>query len=151
MITQILLFDGFDEMDAFGVFEALRMAGLPVGFRTLANQEFVIAAHGTAIKSEGKLNVDDKPDLLIVPGGGWIARSNRGAWAEANKGEILTVLMELHKRGTVLASVCAGAMLLAKAGLLKNRPATTNHNALEELKALGARIISARVVDDGDI
>ena len=42
-------------------------------------------------------------------------------------------------------------MLLAAAGLLKNRPATTNHAAVEELRATGAKIISARVVDDGDI
>jgi transcriptional regulator GlxA family with amidase domain len=60
-------------------------------------------------------------------------------------------LAQLHRDGTTLASVCTGAMLLAAAGLLKNRPATTNHAALEELRAAGAQVISARVVDDGNI
>jgi len=42
-------------------------------------------------------------------------------------------------------------MLLAAAGLLKNRPATTNRGAFEELAATGAQVVPARVVDDGDI
>lgn len=42
-------------------------------------------------------------------------------------------------------------MLVAEAGLLKTRPAITHHAAVEELRAIGAEIVNARVVDDGDI
>jgi transcriptional regulator GlxA family with amidase domain len=42
-------------------------------------------------------------------------------------------------------------MLLAAAGLTKGRPAITHHSAVEDLRATGAIVIKARVVDDGDI
>jgi transcriptional regulator GlxA family with amidase domain len=42
-------------------------------------------------------------------------------------------------------------MLVAQAGLLKGRPAITHHVAVEELRAIGAEIVNARVVDDGNI
>jgi len=42
-------------------------------------------------------------------------------------------------------------MLVAAAGLLAGRPAITHHGAIEDLKATGAEIIKARVVDDGDV
>ena len=50
-----------------------------------------------------------------------------------------------------MASVCTGAMLLAAAGITDGRPATTHHSALEDLRASGAQVIDARVVDDGDV
>jgi transcriptional regulator GlxA family with amidase domain len=42
-------------------------------------------------------------------------------------------------------------MLLARAGLLRNRPAITHHSAIGDLRAADARVIEERVVDDGDI
>jgi transcriptional regulator GlxA family with amidase domain len=42
-------------------------------------------------------------------------------------------------------------MLVAAAGLLSGRPAITHHGAIEDLKATGAEIVKARVVDEGDI
>ena len=63
-----------------------------------------------------------------------------------------TLIGRLHGSGTVMASVCTGAMLLAAAGILKGRPAVTNHLALDDLRAAGARVqAGARVVDDGDV
>jgi len=56
-----------------------------------------------------------------------------------------------HRGGTTLASVCTGAMLLADAGLMAGRPATTHHTARAALAEQGVRVIDARVVDDGDI
>jgi hypothetical protein len=45
----------------------------------------------------------------------------------------------------------AGAMLVAAAGLLEGRPAITHHSAIDDLRAAGAEVIHARVVDAGDV
>lgn len=151
MKIDALLFDGFDELDFFGVFETLRMAGLSVETHSLYQQDFVTAAYGSKLIPDTHYSNELKSDLLIVPGGGWISRSPKGAWAEVQKGTILDVVKSSHSTGTVIATVCTGSLVLGKAGLLKDRKATTNHGAVKELLNCGAKYIAARVVDDGDI
>ena len=151
MNIQALLFDGFDELDFFGVFEPLRMAKFDVATRSLYDDEIVHAAYGTKICVDAPFTLGDKPDVLLIPGGGWLARSPQGAWAEAEKGVILDLVRECHKAGVILASVCTGSLVLARAGLLNDRPATTNQGAVSELIELGAKFVRARVVDDGNI
>jgi transcriptional regulator GlxA family with amidase domain len=151
MQFQILIFDGFEEMDVFGVFEPLRMAGLDVKLVSLDAQESVSGFYGTRVIADGILEVNNKPDVLIVPGGGWLVKSSKGAWAEAENGTMLKAIKSFYEAGCVIASVCAGSMLLARAGLLLGRYATSNKLLLTELGQHGTRVIEARVVDDGDI
>ncbi len=151
MKIQAFIYDGFDELDVIGVYEPLRMAGFDVQLLTLRRQSVVVSAHGVRLVPDGILDIENKPDLLIVPGGGWVARASNGAWQEANDPDVLAMLASFHRGGVIMASVCTGAMLLAKAGLLNGRPATTNHSAVVELKEMGAKVLSNRVVDDGDI
>jgi transcriptional regulator GlxA family with amidase domain len=151
MKVQILLFDGFEEMDVIGVYQALRMAGLAVRLVSFEQQAQIHAFQGLTVVPDGVFALEELPDLLIVPGGGWLARAEKGAWALAGNEQLLAMLRAVHAAGIILASVCTGAMLLGRANLLKDRPATTNHAALEDLKAMGACIVNARVVDDGDI
>lgn len=154
--VQIIIFDGFDELDAIAPFEVFQSAtaiGADVRAElvTLDDSAEIIAAHGMRIQADAPLNIDQKLDILIVPGGGWGNRAAQGAWAEAQRGEIPKVISRLHQNGATIASVCTGAMLVAAAGLLKGRPAITHHTAIEELSAVGAEIVKTRVVDDGDI
>lgn len=50
-----------------------------------------------------------------------------------------------------VATVCGGSLVLALAGLLEGRHATTHHLGLDLLDATGAHAVRARVVDDGDL
>lgn len=124
MDIAIVLYDGFDELDAVGPYEVLRNGGLTARLVTLEPAERVTGSHGLAVVPQGLLT--DPADLVLVPGGGWNDRAGAGAYAEAQR----------------------GALLLAAAGLLKGRTATTHRAARGDLAAAGAEVVDARVVDD---
>lgn len=149
MRIAIVVFEGFDELDALGPYEVFRNAGLDARLVTREPAERVTGSHGVAIEAQGTLDGSD--DLVVVPGGGWNDRAERGAWGEARRAELPRALARLHEEGAGLASVCTGGMLLAAAGLLRGRPATTHHAALDELRESGAEVRQERVVDDGEI
>ena len=156
MQIEIVVFDGFDELDALAPYEVLHNAAaagadFSVSLVSWSGQREVTAAHGLRIVVETRAEDAPRPDLVIIPGGGWNTRSPQGAWAEAQRGEIPRRIHELHALGTTVAAVCTGAMLVAQTGLLKNRPAITHHLAIDDLRAAGAQIVDARVVDDGDV
>jgi transcriptional regulator GlxA family with amidase domain len=150
----IILFDGFDELDAIGPYEVFRHAAklgadIDVELLTLSDVEEVTASGGLRVRPHGCLQ--EAPDMAVVPGGGWNDRASQGAWTEVQRGQLTQVLRELHDGGTAIATVCTGGMVAAAAGLTNKRPGTTHHAALEELRASGAHVIDARVVDDGDL
>lgn len=156
MKIDVLLFPGFDELDAIAPFEVLHNAtlrGAPFDVRYVAAPSTgeIVAAHGSRLSCDAKLGSGPRPDVIVVPGGGWIDGSAAGARAEVNRGEIPAVLAEMHRAGVTIASVCTGAMLVAAAGILDGRAAITHHGAVADLEAAGAKIVRARAVDDGDI
>jgi transcriptional regulator GlxA family with amidase domain len=149
MDVEVLLFDGFDELDAVGPYEVLASAGAfgaTVAVTTVTNEavERVTASHGLVVEPDGVLG---DPDLLVVPGGGW---TGGGVRREYDAGTLPAAIAARHEAGTAVASVCTGAMLLAAGGVLDGRPATTHHVAHADLEAVTERI-DARVVDDGDV
>ncbi|HEY3019287.1 MAG TPA: DJ-1/PfpI family protein [Solirubrobacteraceae bacterium] len=150
MHVQILIYDGFDELDAVAPFEVLAGAGFQTELVTVAPAERITASHGAVLVPHATLA--DRPDLLVVPGGGWRTRNPVGTYGEYERGVIPAAIAQRHAAGGTVASVCTGAMLLAKGGILDGRPATTHHAALDDLRAHGAEVHpEARVVDDGDI
>jgi transcriptional regulator GlxA family with amidase domain len=154
VLAQVLLYDGWDDLDGFGPYEVLANAAragadLDVELVTLAPQETVLSSHGARVIPHTTLA--DRLHLLVVPGGGWNDRSPQGARTEAERGELPRAIAERHARGATVASVCTGAGILAAAGMLDGRPAATHHAAADELRGRGLEIVDARVVDDGDL
>jgi transcriptional regulator GlxA family with amidase domain len=147
MRIAIVVFDGFDELDAIGPYEvfghaARRGADLEARLVTLADVGEVVASGGLRIHPHGTL--DGAPDLVLVPGG-------PGTVPEAQEGDLPRAITRLHEGGTTVATVCTGAMLAAAAGITAGRPATTHHAVLGALRETGAEVVEARVVDDGDL
>jgi transcriptional regulator GlxA family with amidase domain len=156
MLVEILVYAGVDELDAIGPFEVLSNAGaggasLEVRIVALDDSREITCSHGLRFRPDGLIGSRGRPDVLIVPGGGWAKRTAPGAWTEAQRGAIPQAIARLYKEGAVVGSVCTGTMLLAAAGLVRGRSAITHRLALEDLRNAGAQVIDARVVDDGDI
>ena len=156
MRIAVVVFEGFDELDAIGPLEVLRNAAsmgdadLQVDLVTLDGAAEVTGSHGLRVRTDGPLD-PDRTDLVVVPGGGWNDRGASGAWAEAERGELPAAIAAAHQGGAVVATVCTGAMLATAAGLTRGRPAVTHHGAIGDLRAAGAEVVEARVVDDGDL
>lgn len=154
MRFDIAVYGGVDELDVLGPLEVLRRAGMmgaviEARLVTLGGELRVIGAHG--LRFEADSTYDPGAGVLVVPGGGWITRAPAGAWTEVQRGEWLPVLGAAAAGGTTIASVCTGAMLVAHAGVIGSRRATTHHGALADLAAMGATVVPDRVVDDGDL
>jgi len=152
MDVEVLLFDGFDELDAVGPFEVFANAArsrddVSVALVTRRPAERVTASHGLVVEPDGVLG---DPDLLVVPGGGWADGGDVGVRHEREAGDLPEAIAARHAGGSTVASVCTGAMLLAAAGLLDGRPATTHPVAREDLATV-TKLVDARVVDDGDV
>jgi transcriptional regulator GlxA family with amidase domain len=150
----IVVYDGVDELDAIGPYEVLTNAAkaganAEVRLVTLDGAGEVSGSHGLVFRTHGRL--EGSPDVVVVPGGGWNDRSERGAWSEAERGELPRRLAELAEGDTLLTSVCTGGMLLASAGVLEGRRAITHQGAVAELAERGTKVVDARVVDDGDV
>ena len=148
----IVLFDGFDELDVVGPLEVLRGAAaaggdLAVRLVTRVEPLEVIGNHGLRLSADAVYAPG--ADILLVPGGGWIDRSPTGAWVEAERGDWLPLIRAAADGGALLAGVCTGVMLLARAGVIGDRPAVTHHGAKAELAAAGVTVVDRRVVDAG--
>lgn len=150
----VLLFDGVQELDAIGPFEVL--AGWTRmhpddGWRTttlgLTGDGAVRGASGLVMTPEVSVEAAGHIDLLVYPGG-------RGARELVSDIAHLDWVRGQAGDDQITTSVCTGALVLAAAGLLKNRPATTHWGALERLAAIDPTIEMRpddRYVDDGDI
>ena len=156
MRVDIVVFDGLDEMDALGPFEVLQNAGVAgcdvqVRLVTRETQKIVTGSHGLRFEPSGTYSPGSA--ILIVPGGGWLTRAEVGAWGEAERGDWFPVLRAARSEPQmrIVAGVCTGTMLLARAGLIGTRRASTHHGAWAELEATGATLVTDRVVDDGDL
>ncbi len=149
----IFVFDGAEELDWAGPWEVLRAwaAGWPkdgVEVFTFAPRDgVVVCAKGLRVLADRTWETAGPMDVLVYPGG-------RGTRAQLADQHLLDLLRATHRRGTLLASVCTGSLVLAAAGLLDGRPATTHWASLDHLAGLGHGIEVRpldRFVDDRDI
>ncbi len=145
----IWLWDGVEELDFAGPYEVLtawaRDSERSITVRTVAETtEPVRCSHGLRVIPDVAWADLGPVDLFLLPGG-----DSRPLQADES---FLQRMRELASGGALMTSVCTGALVYGKAGLLDGRPATTHWSALERLAALGVNVdADARFVDDGDI
>jgi transcriptional regulator GlxA family with amidase domain len=157
----ILIFDDVEILDFAGPFEVFSRTRLQPGAESRRSEDsaplhvFTVAKTAAPIRTTGGLRViphygfADAPrvDLVVVPGG-W------GTRALLQDAETLDWIRRAAAGARKVTTVCTGSLLLAKAGLLEGRHATTHWGALDTLDSLKAGVTverEYRVVDDGVI
>lgn len=154
--VQVVLFDGVEEQDFAGPYEVFSAAGMhakrgtDVSYVRVDGPGVVRASYGTKVEVERGWSPQDA-DLIVVPGGGYGKREGPGIWAEIDRRVLPDALAAAPRKGLTLASLCTGTLLLGAAGLVRGRPCTTHHGAVETLVQQGGVVKKARVVDDGDV
>lgn len=177
MHAQIVLFDGFDPLDVVAPFEVLSAGGVAAAgalsvelVSAQGAREVVSGTGGLTLRATAALD-PSRPGLIVVPGAaGRVGEPDEVPDRDAGdeewrEDEFIPVLLArtlntelpallkaaMDNPEVTVATVCGGSLVLAMAGLLEERRATTHHMGLDMLDATGARMVRARVVDDGDL
>ncbi len=157
--TAILVFDGVEVLDFAGPFEVFSRTRLEPGLESRRRDDtapfrvYTVAPEQREIVATGGLRVtanftfEDAPraDLLVVPGG-------FGTRALVEHAVTLDYLRRAAADAQLVTSVCTGAALLARAGLLRGKRATTHFGSYDWLASLDPTITverGVRYVDDG--
>ncbi len=144
----VLLFPGFELLDAYGPMEIWGNMKQRVRIVTIAQKAGPVAsAQGPQTVAEYGFSDAPALDMVLVPGG-------FGAFKALQDEGTLAWLRERSGSAKLTMSVCNGASILAAAGLLDGRPATTNKAYWAQATRPGPKVKwvpQARWVDDGNI
>ncbi|GGW78646.1 DJ-1/PfpI family protein [Streptomyces griseoloalbus] len=143
MQIAIVLFDRFTALDAVGPYETLgRLPGAQTVFVAERTGPVRTETGALAITADRTLAETPAPDIVVVPGG-------PGQTPQMENEPLLDWLRAADASSTWTTSVCTGSLLLAAAGLLEGRRATSHWLALDHLRRYGAEPTGERVVTDG--
>jgi putative intracellular protease/amidase len=153
----ILIFDGVQIIDFTGPYEALG-AGRRRNVYTVAEKSDVITtAMGMRVAPNYTFANQPKPDIIIVPGGGNSGEPGakpHGVGAQLNNEAVIRWVRESAAQSKYVMSVCNGAFILAKAGLLDGLTATTTAGYIDYLAEFAPKtkvVYDQRFVDNGKI
>ena len=142
----IVVYPGFTALDFIGPYEVLqRLPGAEIRF--VWHEPGPIAADSGVLLIGATHSFDEtpSPDVILVPGG-------LTSVEHARDEKLLDWVRTAHRTATWTTSVCSGSVILAAAGLLRNKRATSHWSVLALLKTLGVNAVGdERVVHEGDI
>lgn len=153
----ILIFDNVEELDFVGPWEVFQMvnevASLGGQSQPLHNRLIspdgadITAKKGMRVGAHAAMGEVDKLDVVVIPGG-------QGARAVVKDKAIIEWVQQVAPECDWVTSVCTGAFILSKAGLLTGRRATTHWSTFDEFERLGTGgtlVPDVRYVRDGNV
>ena len=141
----IIVFPRVEELDFTGVWQVLATTHhlskeAYLKLKTVGTvKEPIKCAHGLTVLPDESLSSLSEYDVIVIPGG--------PGTPKAMKNEVLlNQVKQAYKNGKLVCSVCTGAFVLAEAGVLEGKKATTYHTEIDKLSNFGAIPVKERVV-----
>ncbi len=149
MQVGILIFDDVEELDFVGPWEVLssvnHVAPGSLDVKLVGTHSPIRAVNGMRVLPDLLLQECPQLDILIIPGGS-------GRQRQMLEQATLDFVRRQYENLTYLASVCTGTFILARAGLLCGRIATTHHSAFHELASYSeVDIARDRLTQSGNV
>ena len=142
----ILAAPGFEEIELIAPLDILRRLNMEVLLAGVQSDK-VVSTHDVTVTTDTMLDKlhADKLDALVLPGGA-------GSWILRDTPEVIHLVKKMNEAGKLVAAICAAPIVLAKAGLVKDKDIYPAQDVYRELNEAGAHIIKdENVVLDGNV
>lgn len=142
-----LLADGNETIELLTVVDYLRRADIKIDMVSTTGDINLRTSHGIKYQADYKLEDIDPNDYdgVYIPGG------TEGAESLRDNEKVIEIIKDFNKEGKLIAAICAGPIVLDKAGVLEDKKATSFPTIKEELNNVGEYIDDELVVTDGNI
>lgn len=142
----VFLAEGFEDMEAVGVIDILRRGGVDVTIAGVTNQT-VTSTHNMKIVADtviDNINPSDY-DAMVCPGG------MPGSTNLRDSSKVVSLIQECNKNGGYVCAICAGPMVLEKAGVLSGKNFTMYPGMAADFAPSGKYHADKLVVKDGNV
>lgn len=158
----IVLFDEVEVLDFAGPFEIFSVTGrrsggeVPFNVFTVAEKSTIAARNNLIVTPTYLFDDCPQPEIFLIPGGGGFHADGTpfGSRREMDNPKMLEWILKNAENAELILSVCTGALILAKAGLMENLSATTHFLAVDSLREIAPDtdvLPDERWVDNGKI
>lgn len=142
-----LLADGNETIELLTVVDYLRRADIKIDMVSTTGSKRLLTSQNVSYEADfllEEINPDDY-DGLYIPGG------TKGAESLRDNEKVIEIIKKFDKENKLIAAICAGPIVLDRAGVLKNKRATSFPTVKKELENVGSYIDDEIVVTDGNI
>lgn len=142
-----LLADGNETIELLTVVDYLRRAGVEIDMVSTTGSKNLRTSHGVRYQADFLLEEINPADYdgVYIPGG------TSGAESLRDNEKVIEIIKDFDKANKLIAAICAGPIVLDRAGVLANKKATSFPTIKAELENVGEYIDDEIVVTDGNI
>lgn len=142
-----LLADGNETIELLTVVDYLRRAGVEIDMVSTTGSKNLRTSHGVRYQADFLLEEINPADYdgVYIPGG------TAGAESLRDNEKVIEIIKDFDKANKLIAAICAGPIVLDRAGVLANKKATSFPTIKAELENVGEYIDDEIVVTDGNI